>query len=315
MNRSLGISMILIFCFSQAFRDVYLGHVFQRVDFFAVILLAFIPSTLFFGAIAWWRYRDEIRALPGHWPTLAAMNVATALAWTSYFFGLSHLEPVIVNTLHSGIAPLTVIVLSAAGFSFAGKHATGKLEAVCLAGMMAALAGLWWLVLNGSSGIGGQSASDSLMALCLLLVSGASITISHLFAKTLSTAGLGAVTITASRYFLIVLMAIAFLLARDVPSGIQGAGHGIWLGIAAALLIALPLYALQIGIAHTPQLMAHILRALGPVFVFALQQFDGRLAWSMPVLTLVLLYSIFIGGANIAHGRSHGQAVRKSPRP
>lgn len=304
MNYTLGISMILAFGLSQAFRDVYLGHEFQRVDFFVVILLAFIPSTLVFGGFAWiWR-RAEFTILKQHIATLAAMNVATALAWTSYFFGLTYIEPAVVNTLHSGVAPLTVLVLAAAGFAFAGSHKMSWLEGAFLACMTATLLGLWWLVLSGRSGLGGNVSGATVMALGLLVVSGASITISHLFAKTLSSAGIGAATITASRYILIIAMAMVFIAVRGKASGITGMGHGLWLGIAAALLIALPLYALQIGIAHTPQLMAHILRALGPVFVFALQQFDGRLSWSGPILVLIIAYSVFVAGANIAHGWS-----------
>jgi len=44
----LGPALVLVFCLSQAFRDVYFGHVFQGVDFFAVILLAFLASTILF---------------------------------------------------------------------------------------------------------------------------------------------------------------------------------------------------------------------------------------------------------------------------
>ena len=47
----LGPVLVLVFCLSQAFRDVYFGHVFQGVDFFAVILLAFLASTVIFTAI------------------------------------------------------------------------------------------------------------------------------------------------------------------------------------------------------------------------------------------------------------------------
>jgi len=309
MNYTLGVSMILAFCLSQAFRDVYLGHIFQKVDFFAVILLAFIPSTLVFGAIAWFFRRDQLFALRKHVPAVIAMNFATATAWTSYFFGLAHLEPAIVNTIHSGIAPLTVLALTAIGLAIAGNHRAGRLEGWLLTGMTLTLIGLAWLVLSGRSGLAGSGraeagAASPFVALCLLVVSGVSITISHLIAKHLSGTGAGAAAITASRYLLIMVLAAGFLVVRDTPSGVTGIGQGLWLGVAAALLVAVPLYALQIGIAHTPQLMAHILRALGPVFVFALQQFDGRLHWSTPVLILIVLYSIFVAGANIAHGRS-----------
>ena len=51
LHAYLGPALVLVFCVSQAFRDVYFGHVFQGVDFFAVILLAFLPSTVLFTAI------------------------------------------------------------------------------------------------------------------------------------------------------------------------------------------------------------------------------------------------------------------------
>jgi len=47
----LGPALVLVFCVSQAFLDVYCGHAFQGGDFFAVILLAFVSSTIIFGAI------------------------------------------------------------------------------------------------------------------------------------------------------------------------------------------------------------------------------------------------------------------------
>jgi hypothetical protein len=61
------------------------------------------------------RSLGDFAKLREHLGTVVAMNVTTALAWTCYFFGLKHLEPSIVNTVHSGMAPLTVIGLAAVG--------------------------------------------------------------------------------------------------------------------------------------------------------------------------------------------------------
>ena len=57
----LGPALVLLFCVSQAFRDVYFGHVFQGVDFFAVILLAFLASTILFTAHPALRDRQRVR--------------------------------------------------------------------------------------------------------------------------------------------------------------------------------------------------------------------------------------------------------------
>lgn len=296
-----GPLMVILFCLSQAFRDVYLGHVFQRVDFFAVVLLAFAPSTLFFAALSFWRTPADWRRLAIQGRTILAMNVTTALAWTSYFFALTHLEPAAVNTLHSGVGPFTVIVLGWAGVALAGKVDMGRAEAMCQAGAALTLVGLAVVVVAGWSGLGRPDAAG-LAALGLLVVSGASITISHLYSRRMAEAGFGADTITAVRYFFIMIGATIALVGLGRPTGVTGAFDAATLGLAAAVLIALPLYILQVGVARTPQLTAHVIRALGPVFVFALQQLDGRLSMSLPVLALIILYSFFVIAANVLRG-------------
>lgn len=293
--------MVVLFCLSQAFRDVYLGNAFQRVDFLAVILLAFIPSTIFFAALSWWRTPQDWRRIGTQSRTILAMNVTTGLAWTSYFFGLTHLEPAAVNTLHSGIGPLTVIALGLAGFALAGKVAMGRFEAACHIGVAVTLVAIWVVVIAGWSGLG-SSGARAWTALALLVLSGASITISHLYSRRMAEAGFGADTITAVRYGFIMIGAALALLWNGRPTGIEGIADATILGIAAALLIALPLYILQIGVARTPQLTAHVIRSLGPVFVFALEQFDGRVKLSVPILILILIYSVFVIAANMVRG-------------
>jgi drug/metabolite transporter (DMT)-like permease len=76
----------------------------------------------------------------------------------------------------------------------------------------------------------------------------------------------------------------------------------VMLSAAATVLIALPLYAYQLGIGRTSPLTAQIIRALGPVFVFVLEQLDGRLHYSLPTLACILFYSASVIVSNIAHG-------------
>ena len=108
----------------------------------------------------------------------------------------------------------------------------------------------------------------------------------------------------ALRYPLIVLAAFVALAADPQPSGIAGAPSFAFLAAVSGLLVALPLYFLQRGIATTPPLTAHVLRALGPVFVFALELADGRIRYAPPVLAGIALYCGFVVGATIAHARA-----------
>jgi drug/metabolite transporter (DMT)-like permease len=302
MAALLGPFMVLLFCLSQAFRDVYLASIFQELDFFSVIAIAFGLSTLLFGSVTSLRRPGDFATLRRQARIALAMNITTAMAWTCYFFGLEHIEPAIVNTIHSGMAPLTVVTLRACGVTLAQAQRVRRAEYACYAGLALALAGLWWVVLSGRSGFAGADRGSSLLGLVLLLVSGASITISLLYSKQLHDQGVSAAGVTAVRYLLIIAVATAVEIFKGWPAALRAPSSVAVISAAATILIVLPTFALQIGIARTAPLTAQVIRALGPVCVFALQPFDRRLSYSWPSLACIIGYSAFAVAANIAHG-------------
>jgi drug/metabolite transporter (DMT)-like permease len=297
-----GPLMVLVFCLSQAFRDVYFAGLFQGIDFFAVIVIVFGISIAIFSTLTLARARGELLKLRGNLGSVMAMNLTTAIAWTCYFFALTHVEPSIVNTVHSGMAPLTVVALGALGVPLAQQGRVERGEAACYAGIAASLVALWWVVLSGQSGLGHRDIGMSLMGLALVLCSGTSITVSLLYSKRLHDRGIGAEAVTAVRYPLTFALAAAILVLTARPSGIAGPGQFAVIAAAGTVLIVLPTFALQVGIAHTAPLTAQIIRALGPVLVFALEPFDHRLAYSVPTLACILAYSAFAIAGNVLHG-------------
>jgi drug/metabolite transporter (DMT)-like permease len=309
----LGPGLVLVFGLSQAVRDVYFAGLFQGIDVFVVILLAFSISTVLFGLIALIRAPEELAILGTEWRAMLWMNITTALAWTAYFYSLAHLQPSIVNTLHSGVGPLTVVVLSALGLNIARPGSVRRAEHACHAGIAASLAFLWWVVLSGRSGLAGEGIGADLAALALLLVSGCCITISLLLSKRMNERGVGANAVSAGRYLLLIAVAFCVVAASDTPTGIGGAQAWAMLAGAATLLIVLPLYSLQVGVKYTVPLTAHVIRSLGPVFVFLLELFDGRIAYSQFTLLGIALYSVFSIAANLAHGwRERAVSLRPS---
>jgi drug/metabolite transporter (DMT)-like permease len=298
----LGPLLVLTFCLSQALRDVYFGHVFQGVDFFAVILLAFTLSTLVFGALVAIRSPAEFKKLRGQVSTVLAMNISTALAWTCYFFALTHLEPSIVNTVHSGMGPLTVVILAACGVRLARPGVVRRGELWSYAGIALSIAALWWVVLGGRSGLPAGDHATDLVGLVLLTISGSSITVSLLYSKLLHDRGVSAEAVTAVRYLLLILFAGGVVALNGGMQGIEDLGELATLAIATTTLIVLPLFALQVGIALTAPLTAHVIRSLGPVCVFALEQIDGRVVYSAPTLVCIIAYSMAALASNVAHG-------------
>lgn len=306
MSALLGPFLIVTFCLSQALSDTYFGHLFQGVDFFAVILVAFTLSTLVFGAITAIRTPGQFTALRHQIPIVLAMNATTALAWSCYFFALTHLEPSIVNTVHSGMGPLTVIALAACGTRLVKPGVIGRDERWSYGGITLSIIALWWVVLSGRSGLIARDGSTNLIALLLLTVSGSSITISLLYSKRLHDHGVSAEAVTAVRYLLLIVLAGCVEAYRGPMAGIGDLGHSLGdlatLSATSAVLIVLPLFALQVGIARTAPLTAHVIRSLGPVCVFAMEQVDGRLTYSTPTLICILAYSAAAIASNLTHG-------------
>src|SRR6516164_6799362 len=259
-----GPLLVLVFTLSQSVRDVYFGSVFQRLDFFLVILLAFSWSTVIFAATTLIRAPSDFARLRAQFGPIVAANVTTAVAWTSFFFALTHLDPAICNTIHSAMGPLTVVVLGARGVTLAKPGAIGRIEYAGYAGIAVSVAGLWWVVLGGYSGLALTNLAASMAGLALLSVSGISITISLLYCKRLQDCGIGADAVTA-------------VFWHGNFGGVDTPRQFTLLSAATTVFIVLPLYAYQLGIGRTTPLTAQVIRALGPVFVFAMEQFDGRL--------------------------------------
>src|SRR5262249_46664493 len=181
--------LVLVFCLSQAVRDVYFGNAFQGIDFFAVLVLAFAPSSAMFAAVSAWRTPEQFRRLRGKAGLLIGLNLTTALAWSCYFYALTHLPPAVVNTVHSGMARLTVVALSAFGARLAQGTTIGRGEYLGYAGIALAMAGLCWVTLASDAGLAG-SGSTILAGLAAVMVSGTSITVSLLLCKRLHDDGI-----------------------------------------------------------------------------------------------------------------------------
>ena len=302
MSALLGPLLVLIFTLSQSVRDVYFGSVFQRFDFFVIILLAFSWSTVIFAAVTLIRAPSNFAKLREQFGSIVAANVTTAAARTSFFFALTYVDPAICNTIHSAMGPLTVVVLGVRGVALAKPGAIGRIEYAGYIGIAASIAALWWVVIGGYSGLAVTNSAASVIELALLSVSGISITISLLYCKRLQDRGIGADAVTTVRYVLLILFAGTVVLWHSGFGGVDTPRQFTALSAATTVFIVLPLYAYQLGIGWTTPLTAQVIRALGPVFVFALEQFDGRLHYSLPTLACILVYSASVILSNTAHG-------------
>jgi drug/metabolite transporter (DMT)-like permease len=307
-----GLLCLLVFAVSQGVRDAFFGHVFQSVSFFFVASLAFGASTLFFSTLALIRQPNDFKRLAASPLMFAALNVTTAVAWLSFFFGLKNLEPAVVATLYNGIGPLAVVVLGCLGWTKA-KHRLSIGEWVCYVGIGATLAALAFVVLSNRSGLSLSNVLTQSAALLNVAVGGVTITISHMIARWFNDGGVSSYTVMGTRFVLTLLVAGLSETTIGAATTHPPLGSVPLLALMAFALITIPSFALQLGIARASPLAVNVMRSLAPVFVFLVQQFDGRLHFSGATLMCIASFCVFAIGASLFRTWSEVSADADAP--
>lgn len=311
----IGALCVLVFVLCSAFRDVYFGGVFQAVSVFLVLLIAFGTMTLAGLTISAWKDPASLRIIAAAPKDAAMMNLATAGAWTSYFFALKFLDPSIVSTLFAGIGPFVVIALAGSRFSIAQPSRSTSLQRILQVGVVFTLLTLVWIVVSGRSGFQSGDAWVAFGSAMLALIAGSSVTVGHLFAKRLDERGAAPPALLGTRFFGLLAVATCGIAYEGVPE-VRGIDTQGLFGVAAAavLLIVMPVWFNQIGMAKISPLSARVITAFGPVLVFGLQQFDTRITWSTETFVAVTVYSVLVTAANLSQRKDWNTVGRTTVR-
>jgi drug/metabolite transporter (DMT)-like permease len=299
-----GFLLSAVFVCLAAGRDVYFGALFQRVHPLAVALTAFTLCTLVFLPVALVRDRAGLALLGRHVRTLVWINATSAIAWLSFFHALRMAEPALVQVVFFGIGPLSVAWLDRC-VSGVAPAARSTAERRLHAGLLGALLLAAAVMLLGWSGLGPQPLGRAVTGLALTVGGGICISISTLLSRVVNDGGVGPATLIALRFPGAVLL--AGLLAALSPASVSaGLRPGTWVAIAAGslLLIVLPNYVNQVGIALASPLTVRAVLALGPVLVFLLQLVEGRLPSSAATLAACVLYAVFAIASAVARRRA-----------
>jgi drug/metabolite transporter (DMT)-like permease len=313
-SSAIGLLYLLIFALSQGVRDALFGNVFQSISFFLVAALTFGASTLCFSGLALLRQPKDFSKLGTSPAMFAALNVTTAVAWLSFFFGLKCLEPAVVATLYNGIGPLTALVLGGLGWIQAkGKPSIG--ERLCYVGLAGVLAALVFVVLTDRSGIIESNPFTQGAALLAVAVGGVTITISHLFARWFNDRGVGSDAVMGTRFLLTLCVSAAIEATIGQAMTRPPLAAVPLLTLTAFAVVTIPSFMLQLGIARASPLAVNIMRSLGPVSVFAVQQFDGRSKFSGATLLCIVGFCIFAIAASVLRAWSEVGAGSEGHTP
>ena len=298
---NLGIVFTVLFVIAAAARDVLFGGLFQAYRFFDIVLVAFGLAGVFFLSLVAWRQPEQFAALRRTWKDCVIANVGTAAAWTSFFFALKILEPAIVNTIHTGTGSVTLVILGALGFHVAKKARIRAREWVLQLGVLAALVALAAVVLLDLSGLRGRATGENLVGLALAFASGVFISLTSDVTKRMHERGVTAEGVLAVRFWAGIVLA-ALMVAAGVGDGrpLADPASLATVGAAGFLLIVLPLYLFQLGLARTSAVSVWVIQAVGPCLVFAGQLLDGRLTPSAWTLAAIAAYSVLVIAAALS---------------
>lgn len=297
---NIGVIFILTFVGAVALRDVFFGGFFQQYDFYQVVLVAFALTTVVFGAVVVAR-RDQMRALMDAWRETIIVNLGTAAAWFCYLTALKLLEPAVVNAIHTGMGAITLMIMGQFGINIARPARITRLELGLWAGVLLTLVALSSVAVSGHSGLADRSLMENLAGLALAFVSGIFMAPTSETGKRMNEKGVHPASVLAVRQVALMLIA-AVIVASGESTGtsITAPGTLVLVSVASLLLIALPLYVLQHGLARTSALSIWVIQPLGPCLIFAAQLMDGRLhpsAWTLACLTSFSMLAI---AANLA---------------
>ena len=287
-REQLGLVLTGGFVLCGALRDVYFSRTLQTWSPLDIAALTFTISTLVFLTVAMVRDGRDLMALT-RWPReIVAINATSATAWIAFFYALQALEPSLVQVIWAGSGPLAIKLLERAGVRLVAPTRLGALEQWSLTalGLVVALAGLVAVL-----GLSATDPGPAAFGVGLTLLSGAAISVNILLCKRLHERGVAPVPLLSVRFVGVVVIALACARWSRSGASLWSSSALPHVALAAVMLIVLPLYLNQRGIALASPLTVRVVHAAGPVLVFALQFVDGRLPTSPWSLAVVIGYS------------------------
>ncbi|MBI2206011.1 MAG: hypothetical protein HYU41_19390 [Candidatus Rokubacteria bacterium] len=309
MNReTAGFLASLLFVVLASVRDVYLGGLFQRLSPAVVALIAFTLCVAIFLPVALRRHPASYRVVWRHPVDLLLINLTAGFAWISFFYALRMTEPLLVQIVFSGVGPPAVAWMArlfpAADESFAPRGER------CLHGLLLAAVSMAVIVaVTGLSGAAAQPAAASMLGVLLAAGAGVAITANTVLCRRLNDAGVDPAALVSVRF---VGAAIGSAMLADLSGelpALVATGAMVEVVAAAVLLVVLPIYVNQIGIALASPLTVRVVLASAPAMIFVLQLAEGRLTSSPYSLAAAVAYGVVAIGAAVVRRRAIRAAV------
>jgi hypothetical protein len=298
-----GFAAIVAFLLLTSFRDIYLWSIFQDFSPLHVAILAFGLSGLVFLPVTLTRHRHELRLLAAVPCEVLLMTVACAVSWITYFCALRSLEPALAQLLCAGMGPITADL---ATWKSAPATRGSRTELALHQGILVSLVLAVALELGGRApGAGG--AASVLFGTAMALVSGITLAIYRISSNALNQKGVAPVTILAVRSPVVAVVAAALAWGTgDTSVGAWSPSSLIIVSANCILLIVVPIFVNQVGVALASPVTAGVASALQPTLLFGLQAvLRPDTVSDSPYLALsILVYSCFAVASTVARSQT-----------
>ena len=285
-----GFAGILAFCFFSAVGRVLTGALDQQVHPVVLAFGVFSISASFFAL-------SNARQLPALWGKVCAhradvllVNMTTCFAWLFLFYPLKYIEPAIVSSITLGLGPFCMILLL---FLFEKKRLMHPANYWMAALMTGVIVYLVFLIFSGKTAMHTlvNSKTLSYALLCCILVAVA-VAANTWCSKRLSNAGFAPLDILSCRFFLLLIVALAWIAAERLPVPLAPPSLLLNLLLDSFFLAILPIYCFYTGLPHLQPVTITLLIPLMPVFTFFLEFFDQRLAPGKTVIILIIAIAV-----------------------
>lgn len=307
---TLGLIWAFSFVVLEAVQAVFLGGVFQKHDSFLIGAVVFGLSA---AAMLIWAAKttpDQLRIAWSNKISLLALNLSTTFVWVAYFYALQVIEPAVAFTIFSGLIPITIFVASACGVPEASRL-RNRIEGLGIAIVLLAICYLCAITLMGQSGFVRGGWVAALTGLGLTCVSGVSLAVMMIYSQRLDRLGVEPTAQYGLRFPVYVIVAgCAVWVGLDAKGPIEPLSLTL-VTLFGLLIIGFPVFAMQKAISLMSTHTLAAVTALGPLFVFVFQLFEGRVAYAPATMTGLGIY--FVGAVLSAYGGTlerHTKATR-----
>lgn len=294
-----GLIWAFLFVILEAAQAVFFGGVFQDYDSFLIGAAVFGLSAI--GTLIWSGSRTPVQ-LQVAWSnrgSLIGLNLSTAFVWIAYFCALQMIEPAVVFTIFSGLIPIAILVAAACSVPEASPLRS-RVEGLGIIMIVMGICYLCAITLMGHSGFVRGGWIVALTGLGLTCVSGVSLAVMMIYSQRLDRLGVEPAAQYGLRFPVYVIVAIGAVwmeLDAKVPIDPSALAVVILIGL---VIMAFPVFAMQKAISLMSTLTLAAITALGPLFVFAFQLVEGRIAYAPATMAGLAFY--FAGAVLAAYG-------------